>query len=95
MSKKHNKVSATLHYFEHYFILASVVTGRISISSLSSLLGISIGINSSAVGIKICATTAAIKNYKPIIKKKEKRHDKILLLAKSKLIVKQYRSLNF
>ena len=36
------------------------------------------------VGLKICAITAAIKRYKLIIKKK-KKHDKIVLLAKSKL----------
>ena len=38
---------------------------------------------SSARGLKICAITAAIKKYKSIIKKN--KHDKIVLLAKSKL----------
>ena len=32
-----------------------------------------------------CVITAGIKNYKPIIKKKKKKHDKILSLPKSKL----------
>ena len=40
---------------------------------------------SSAVGIKICATAAGIKKYKSITKKKKKKHDKIVLLAKTKL----------
>ena len=35
--------------------------------------------------MKICEITAGIKKYKLIIKKKRKRHDKIVLLAKSKL----------
>ena len=35
--------------------------------------------------IKICTITAGIKKYNSIIKKKEKKHDKIVLLAKSKL----------
>ena len=39
-------------------------------------------IASSAVQIKICAITAVIKNYKLIIKK---NHDKIVLVAKTKL----------
>ena len=39
---------------------------------------------SSAMGLKISAIAAEIKKYKSIIKKK-KKHDKILLLAKSKL----------
>ena len=34
---------------------------------------------------KICAITAEIKKYKSIIKKKKKRHDKIVLSSKSKL----------
>ena len=33
----------------------------------------------------ICAITPAIKKYKAIIKIKEKKHEKIVLLAKSKL----------
>ena len=44
MSKKHKKVSETLNYIEHFLILASSVTGCISISAFASLLGIFIGI---------------------------------------------------
>ena len=39
----------------------------------------------SAIGLKICRINAGIKKYKLIIKKKKKKHDKIVLLAKSKL----------
>ena len=39
----------------------------------------------SAIGLKICAINGGIKKYKLIIKKKKKNHDKIVLLAKSKL----------
>ena len=60
-------------------------TGCVSISSFASLVNIPIGITSSAVGLKICAITAGIKKYKLIIKKKKKKHDKIILLAKAKL----------
>ena len=35
--------------------------------------------------IKICAITTGIKKYKSIIKKKRKKHNKIVLLAKNKL----------
>ena len=40
MTKKHKKVCTTLNYIEHFLILASVVTGCISISAFASLLGI-------------------------------------------------------
>ena len=43
------------------------------------------GITSSVIGLKICAIAAGIKKYKSIIKEKKKKHDKIVLLAKSKL----------
>ena len=85
MSRKHGKVYTTLNYTEHSLISASTITGCNSISAFAFLLGILIGITSSAMWLKICAIAAGIKNYKSIIKKKEKKHDKIVLLAKSTL----------
>ena len=35
--------------------------------------------------LKICAIATGIKKYKSIIKKKKSKHNKIVLLAKSKL----------
>ena len=75
----------TLNYIKNFLILASTITGCVSISAFSSLIGIPIGIMSSAIGLKICVTTAGIKKNKPITKKRKKEHDKIVLLAKSKL----------
>ena len=37
------------------------------------------------MGLKLCAITAKIKKCKSIIKKKKKKHNKIVLLAKTKL----------
>ena len=79
MSRKHEKVCVTLNYIEHFLILASAVTGCISLSAFSSLLGILIGITSSAIGLKMCAIAAGIKKYKSIIKKKKKKHEKKVL----------------
>ena len=66
-------------------ILASIVSGCVSISAFDPLVDISVGISSSAVGINIRAIIAGIKTYKLIIKKKKKNHDKIVLLEKDKL----------
>ena len=41
----------------------------------------------------MCTIVAGIKKYKPIIKKKKKKHDKIVLLAKCKLTVLLSKSL--
>ena len=85
MSKKHKKVSTASNCIEHLLVLASAVTRCASISALVSLVSIPIWIVSSAVGIKICAITARIKEKKkPLIKKKKNKHDKIVLLAKLK-----------
>ena len=61
MSKKHRKVFPTLNYIAHFLILAPTITGCVSVSVFASLLGISIGITSTAVELKICVTTAGIK----------------------------------
>ena len=50
ISKKPTKVWKTLSYIENFIILASTITGCISISSFASFLGISIEITSSAIG---------------------------------------------
>ena len=83
MSRKHKKVCKTLNYIEHFFILASTITGRISISDFAFLPGIPVEITSSTIGI--FAIAEGIKKYKSINKKKKKKHDKIVLLRKSKL----------
>ena len=72
MSKKHKNVWATLNYIEQFLVLAFKITGCISFSSFAFLLGISIGILGSAIGLKTCAITAGIKKDKSIIKKKKK-----------------------
>ena len=48
-SKKHRKVCTALNYIEGFLILASTITGCISVSCFSSLIGISAGILSSGV----------------------------------------------
>ena len=81
MSKNRKKVCECVKLIEHFFILVSTITGSISFSAFSSLIGIPIGITSSAIGLKICATTTGIKKYKSVTKKKKKKHNEIVLLA--------------
>ena len=56
MGKKHKKVCKT-----HFLALASTITGCLWIYAFASLIGICIGITSSAIGLKICVMTAGIK----------------------------------
>ena len=85
MSKKHKNIWRVLNHIEHSLIAISAIIGCVSISDFVSLIEIISGITSSTIGFKICVITTAIKNCKSIIKKKRKKNDEIVLLAKSRL----------
>ena len=57
MKKKNKNVPTNSVYIEHLLILASAVTGCISVSPFASLAGFPMGIASSTVGLKITAIT--------------------------------------
>ena len=61
MSEKYKKTCKYLNYIEHLLILVSIGTGCVSISAFASLVCVPVGITSSAVGLKICASNAGIK----------------------------------
>ena len=73
MDEKHKKVCRVLNYFENFLVFVSAVSGCVSISALSSLVGIPAGIASSTVGLKIFAVPAGIEKYKSIFKKNKKK----------------------
>ena len=49
------------------------LSGCFLVFAFGLLVGISIGLTNSVLGLKICAVIAGIKNYKSIIKKKERK----------------------
>ena len=81
MSKKHKKVCKTPNYTDHVLILASTIARCISVSAFASLIGILMGITSSAIKLKFFAIRKRLIKKK----KKKKKLDKIVFLAKSKL----------
>ena len=85
MSEKYKKTCKYLSYVEPLLILASTVTGCVSISAFASLVAIPVGITSSVEGMKIYATTAGTKKYKLIIQKNNKKLDNMVLLGNSML----------
>ena len=78
INQNHKKKCRTFSSF-------SAVAGSVSISPFAFLVGIPIGIASSATTVKICAAAAGIKMSTSIMEKKKKKHNKIVLLAKNKL----------
>ena len=85
MSRSHKKVCTALNYIELFLTLSITIIRCISISAFTHLIGISIGITSSAIGLKICTKAAGIKKYNSTIKKKKQKNDKMILLSESKL----------
>ena len=85
MNEKYKKTCKYLNYLQHLLILASTVTGCVSISAFASLVCVPVGITSSAVGLNTCAIIAGIKKYKSVIKKKKKKHNQMVLSGKDKL----------
>ena len=73
ISKNHKNVSRILNYIDHSLVAISKITGCVSISAFAPLVGISIRIESSAIGSNICVITAGIKSYKLIIEKERKK----------------------
>ena len=60
MSNNCKKVYTTVNYFEHFLTLASAVT----VTTFTSLPGITIRITSSAIGLQICTITGGIKTIR-------------------------------
>ena len=81
MTRNYKKICTALSCVEHFLTLACTITRYISISAFSSLIGIPKAITSSVIRLKICVLAAGIKNYKSIIKKKKKKHDKMVFLV--------------
>ena len=66
-------------------IVLSATTGGVSIISFTSIVGAPVGISSAGYTLIFSLTTGIIKKLLSITRNKEKKHDKILMLAKSKL----------
>ena len=70
--RKNKNSCKTINYIIYFLILASTITGCISVFTFASLLGVPVASMSSAMGLKVCPIDAGIKKYKSIILKKEK-----------------------
>ena len=66
-------------------LLGNMLKGRISIISFASVIGAPAGIASASFSLVISLTTGNIKKQLKITGNKKKKHNKIVMLAKSKL----------
>ena len=84
-SKKLSKYVAVFDYIDQALIVLSATSGGVSIISFTSIVGAPVGIASASFTLIFSLTTGIVKKLLNITRNKKKKHDKILMLAKSKL----------
>ena len=68
----------------HQFFL-SIVTISISIASFATLIRVPVGLIGASCGLTFSITSGFVKNFSKTIRNKKKKHNKIVMLARSKL----------
>ena len=83
--KKLNKYLVTLDYLDRIFITLSASFGTLSVASHATLVGIPVGIAGASLTLIFTISTGVNKSLLKVTKKRKKKHNKIIALAKSKL----------
>ena len=84
-SKKLSKYVAAFDYIDKILIVLSATTGGVSICSFTSIVGAPVGFASASLTLIFSLTTGITDKLLNVIRKKKKKHDKILVLANSEL----------
>ena len=83
--KKLNKYIVSFDYLDKIFIALSASFGTLSIASHVTVIGIPVGIAGSSLTLTFTISTGVNKSLLRVTKKRKKKHNKIIALAKSKL----------
>ena len=84
-SQKLSKHVTTFDYIDKILIVLSATTGGVSLISFTSLIRAPVGIASASFTLSFSLTTETAKKLLNVTRRKKKKHDKILMLAKSTL----------
>ena len=85
MSKNLSKYIAFFDHLDKSLIVLSVATGSISIASSASAIGVPVEITSANYSLAFSITTGFVKKFLKTIRNKKKKHNKIVMLARTKL----------
>ena len=85
ISKNLSKYIASLNYFDKSLNVLSILSGSISIASFATVIGAPAGIIGASCGLTFSITSGFIKKFLKTIRNKKKKHNKIVMLARSKL----------
>ena len=83
--KKLNKYLVTLDYLDKIFMTLSTSFGTLSVASHATVVGITVGIAGASLTLIFTISTVINKSLLQVTKKRIKKHNKIMALAKSKL----------
>ena len=85
MRKRLSKYIASFDYFDKSLIVLSVTTGSISIASFATVIGAPVGIASASFSLAFSISTRIVKKLLKTTRNKNKKHNKIVMLARSDL----------
>ena len=85
MSKRLSKYITFFDYFDKSSINLSVTTGSISIASFATVFGVPVGMVNVSFSLAFSISTGIIKKLLKTTRNKKKKHNKIVMLARSKL----------
>ena len=83
--KKLNKYLVSFDYLDKIFITLSASFSTLSIASYATVLGLPVGIAGSSLALIFTIGTGINKSLLRVTKKRKKKHNKIIALAKRKL----------
>ena len=83
--KKISKCIVAFDYADKLFITLSASFGILSIASHATVVGIPVGIAGASLTLIFTITTGIVKKLRNITRKKKKKHNKIIALARGKL----------
>ena len=85
ITKKLNKYLVSFDYLDKIFIALSASSGTLSIASYASVVSTPAGIVGSSLTLVFTIGTGISKSLLKVTKKRKKKHNKIIALAKNKL----------
>ena len=85
ISKNLSKYIASLDHFDKSLNILSILSGSISIASFKSVIGVPAGMIGASFGFTFSITSGFVNKFLKAIRNKMKKHNKIVMLARSKL----------
>ena len=85
MSKRLRRFIASFEYFDKSLTVLFITTSSISIASFATIIGAPVGIVSASFILAFSISTGTIKKLLQTTRNKKKKHNKVVMLARSKL----------